>query len=171
MKFCTLTSFLLSREAEVVTRPLLSQVPQFQKKVNKSLEVIFPICCFSVCLFLKNECPPLYEAFFFFLSQHRRLLVSTFNFTPTVPVPQAYNNNKKEPRDLDRHGCPEPLTRGKIFWICEVEKNRKIQNLYGTQLPSTSPVSSQEASRGPMPIPLVRKRLFWSCLSLPFPNR
>lgn len=88
MKLCTPASFLLSREDEVVTRPLLSQVPQFQKKVNKSLEVIFPICWvfLFVCFFSKMNVH-LYLRPFFFLCQHRRLFVSTFNFTPTVPVP------------------------------------------------------------------------------------
>lgn len=88
MKFCTLTSFLLSRETEVVTRPLPSQVPQFQKKVNKSLEVIFPICCFSVCLFLKNECPPpLYEAFFFFLKSAQKATCVNLQLHSYSPSP------------------------------------------------------------------------------------
>lgn len=48
--------------------------------------------------------------------------VSLVNFTPSPSPIGSQQKQKLQPRSLERHGYHGPLTRGKIFWVCEVEE-------------------------------------------------
>lgn len=75
-----------------------------------------PDCCF----FLRKWMPGFMSDQKSFKSAQKAVAVSPVNFTPTDPVLEQ--KQKPQSRDLKSHGYHEPLTRGKIFWVCEVGK-------------------------------------------------
>lgn len=95
---------------------LVSQVPQTSKETEMRYPEGFS---FSRLLLLsqlkKNKSPTLLAIRN--LSQHSRRFLSY----PSTSLLQS-QSHRLTATYLERHGNHEPLTRAKIFWICEVEE-------------------------------------------------